>query len=171
MPTLSHVCVRCDGEDGFALMAIGEEGRVRAFRLQVFEGEFKYGTAFGGTKYDDVAKSLVSKGFSYSGKDMLTSGTRSFQLLTFSPNRDSFMMQQCGLVVCVCVCVCVCVRVRVRVRVRVLIQSWLSPGITGEQIGAYIFMGPVYYQKLKHQVMDKMHARAKYDYWIVICAS
>ena len=41
---------------------------------QVFEGEFKYGTAFGGTKYEDVAKSLVSKGFSYSGKDMLTSG-------------------------------------------------------------------------------------------------
>jgi DNA-directed RNA polymerase III subunit RPC2 len=40
---------------------------------------------------------------------------------------------------------------------------WPPTGITGEQIGAYIFMGPVYYQKLKHQVMDKMHARAKYE--------
>jgi RNA polymerase Rpb2, domain 6 len=25
----------------------------------------------------------------------------------------------------------------------------------------YIFSGPVFYQKLKHMVMDKMHARAK----------
>jgi hypothetical protein len=32
---------------------------------------------------------------------------------------------------------------------------------TGEPLEAYIFMGPVYYQKLKHMVLDKMHARAK----------
>ena len=40
-------------------------------------------------------------------------------------------------------------------------QDMLTSGITGEPIGAYSFMGPVYYQKLKHQVMDKMHARAR----------
>ena len=34
-------------------------------------------------------------------------------------------------------------------------------GITGEPLVAYIFMGPVYYQKLKHMVLDKMHARAR----------
>lgn len=37
----------------------------------------------------------------------------------------------------------------------------LTSGITGETLQAYIFMGPVYYQKLKHMVRDKMHARSK----------
>jgi DNA-directed RNA polymerase II subunit RPB2 len=33
-------------------------------------------------------------------------------------------------------------------------------GVTGERIEAMIFFGPTYYQKLKHMVKDKMHARA-----------
>lgn len=37
----------------------------------------------------------------------------------------------------------------------------LTSGVTGEPLSAFIFMGPVYYQKLKHMVMDKMHARAR----------
>eukprot|EP00511_Aplanochytrium_stocchinoi_P001666 CAMPEP_0204827474 /NCGR_PEP_ID=MMETSP1346-20131115/4931_1 /ASSEMBLY_ACC=CAM_ASM_000771 /TAXON_ID=215587 /ORGANISM="Aplanochytrium stocchinoi, Strain GSBS06" /LENGTH=301 /DNA_ID=CAMNT_0051955917 /DNA_START=45 /DNA_END=950 /DNA_ORIENTATION=- len=37
----------------------------------------------------------------------------------------------------------------------------LTSGINGETIQAYIFMGPVYYQKLKHMVLDKIHARAR----------
>jgi len=40
-------------------------------------------------------------------------------------------------------------------------KDMLTSGITGEQIPAYIYFGPIYYQKLKHMVMDKMHARAK----------
>ncbi|KAL6041665.1 DNA-directed RNA polymerase III subunit RPC2 [Balamuthia mandrillaris] len=39
-------------------------------------------------------------------------------------------------------------------------KDFLTSGITGEPLEAYIFFGPVYYQKLKHMVMDKMHARA-----------
>ena len=31
----------------------------------------------------------------------------------------------------------------------------------GEPLTAYIFFGPVYYQKLKHMVLDKLHAGAK----------
>ncbi|CAO2814458.1 unnamed protein product [Amaranthus hypochondriacus] len=38
-------------------------------------------------------------------------------------------------------------------------KDFLYSGITGEPLQAYIFMGPIYYQKLKHMVVDKMHAR------------
>ncbi|XP_047946994.1 DNA-directed RNA polymerase III subunit 2-like [Salvia hispanica] len=38
-------------------------------------------------------------------------------------------------------------------------KDFLYSGITGEPLQAYIFMGPIYYQKLKHMVIDKMHAR------------
>ncbi|XP_050737527.1 DNA-directed RNA polymerase III subunit RPC2-like [Eriocheir sinensis] len=37
----------------------------------------------------------------------------------------------------------------------------LYSGTTGEALTGYIFFGPVYYQKLKHMVMDKMHARSR----------
>lgn len=40
-------------------------------------------------------------------------------------------------------------------------KDLLYSGITGEPLQSYIFMGPVYYQKLKHMVLDKMHARAR----------
>ncbi|KAL5712792.1 DNA-directed RNA polymerase [Ranunculus cassubicifolius] len=38
-------------------------------------------------------------------------------------------------------------------------KDFIYSGITGSPIQAYIFMGPIYYQKLKHMVVDKMHAR------------
>lgn len=34
-------------------------------------------------------------------------------------------------------------------------------GITGEPLVAYIYSGPVFYQRLKHMVQDKIHARAR----------
>ena len=71
------------------------------------DGKLKYGTAFAGDRVDTVSEILLSAGYSYNGKDLLTSG------------------------------------------------------ITGETIEAYIYMGPVFYQKLKHMVLDKMHARAR----------
>ncbi|XP_076807936.1 DNA-directed RNA polymerase III subunit RPC2-like [Clavelina lepadiformis] len=40
-------------------------------------------------------------------------------------------------------------------------KDCLTSGITGESLEAYIYQGPVYYQKLKHMVLDKMHARAR----------
>ncbi|KAK2714943.1 hypothetical protein QYM36_009817, partial [Artemia franciscana] len=36
----------------------------------------------------------------------------------------------------------------------------LTCGLTGEPLTGYIYFGPVYYQKLKHMVQDKMHARS-----------
>ena len=40
-------------------------------------------------------------------------------------------------------------------------KDMLYNGLTGEPLEAYIFFGPVYYQKLKHMVVDKMHARSR----------
>jgi len=40
-------------------------------------------------------------------------------------------------------------------------KELLYSGTSGEPLLNYIFMGPIYYQKLKHMVMDKMHARAR----------
>ncbi|WZY78149.1 hypothetical protein YC2023_024533 [Brassica napus] len=38
-------------------------------------------------------------------------------------------------------------------------KELLYSGLSGEPLQTYVFMGPIYYQKLKHMVMDKMHAR------------
>lgn len=40
-------------------------------------------------------------------------------------------------------------------------KEYLTSGVTGEPLESYIFCGPIYYQKLKHMVVDKMHARAR----------
>jgi DNA-directed RNA polymerase III subunit RPC2 len=88
-------------------MTVGKMLELVAGKAGVLKGELQYGTAFGGARVEDVADELVSHGFSYAGKDSLTSG------------------------------------------------------ITGESLPSYVFMGPIYYQKLKHMVQDKMHARAK----------
>jgi DNA-directed RNA polymerase III subunit RPC2 len=40
-------------------------------------------------------------------------------------------------------------------------KDYLTDGITGEPLPAYVFMGPIYYQKLKHMVADKMHSRSR----------
>ncbi|KAL3822037.1 hypothetical protein ACHAXA_007830 [Cyclostephanos tholiformis] len=34
-------------------------------------------------------------------------------------------------------------------------------GVNGAPLDAYVFSGPVFYQKLKHMVLDKMHARSR----------
>ncbi|KAI8909987.1 hypothetical protein DFJ77DRAFT_433179 [Powellomyces hirtus] len=88
-------------------MTVGKMIELLAGKAGVLAGELQYGTAFGGSKVEDMSNILVNNGFSYSGKDYVTSG------------------------------------------------------ITGEPLQAYIFFGPVYYQKLKHMVLDKMHARSR----------
>jgi DNA-directed RNA polymerase III subunit RPC2 len=88
-------------------MTVGKMLELLAGKAGVLSGQLQYGTAFGGSRVEDMAAILTAHGFSYSGKDMLTSG------------------------------------------------------ITGEPLTAYVFFGPIYYQKLKHMVQDKMHSRAR----------
>ncbi|KAG1180263.1 hypothetical protein G6F70_000650 [Rhizopus microsporus] len=88
-------------------MTVGKMIELLAGKAGVLDGSLQYGTAFGGSKVEDMSRLLIKHGFNYSGKDYVTSG------------------------------------------------------ITGEPLSAYIFFGPIYYQKLKHMVMDKMHARAR----------
>ncbi len=40
-------------------------------------------------------------------------------------------------------------------------KDYLTSGISGEPLAAFVFFGPVYYQKLKHMVYQKMQARSK----------
>jgi len=39
-------------------------------------------------------------------------------------------------------------------------KDMLYSGLSGEPLKVYLFTGPVFYQKLKHMVADKMHARS-----------
>ncbi|CCO29560.1 DNA-directed RNA polymerase III subunit C2 [Rhizoctonia solani AG-1 IB] len=45
-----------------------------AGKAGVLSGSLQYGTAFGGSKVEDMSRILIDYGFSYAGKDMLTSG-------------------------------------------------------------------------------------------------
>ena len=40
-------------------------------------------------------------------------------------------------------------------------KDLLISGITGEPLPCFVFSGPIYYQRLKHMVQDKIHARAR----------
>lgn len=93
-------------------MTVGKMIELVAGKAGVFEGRQGYGTAFGeefgnADRVEVACQQLVKHGYSYIGKDLMTSG------------------------------------------------------ITGEPLQTYIFAGPVFYQKLKHMVMDKMHARSR----------
>ncbi|KAL6720160.1 DNA-directed RNA polymerase III complex subunit Rpc2 [Lecanora helva] len=88
-------------------MTVGKMLELVSGKAGVMSGDSQYGTAFGGSKVEDMGDILIKHGFSYGGKDFVTSG------------------------------------------------------ITGESLPAYVFFGPIYYQKLKHMVMDKMHSRAR----------
>ena len=88
-------------------MTVGKMLELVSGKSGVLSGNYEYGTAFGGSKLDDMSEVLMQHGFSYAGKDYLTSG------------------------------------------------------ISGEPLPAYVFTGPIYYQKLKHMVMDKMHSRSR----------
>jgi len=55
-------------------MTIGKMMELISGKAGVLNGDFKYGTAFAGDKVEEMGKVLVKHGYSYFGKDYLTSG-------------------------------------------------------------------------------------------------
>ena len=55
-------------------MTVGKMIELLAGKAGVLKGELQYGTAFGGSKVEDMSKILIEHGYSYSGKDYVTSG-------------------------------------------------------------------------------------------------
>lgn len=75
-------------------MTVGKMLELLSGKAGVLKGKFEYGTAFGGSKAEVMSQVLIDAGYSYAGKDYLTSG------------------------------------------------------ITGQPLESYVFMGPIYYQKV-----------------------
>ncbi|KAG2093034.1 hypothetical protein BD769DRAFT_1520741 [Suillus cothurnatus] len=55
-------------------MTVGKMIELLAGKAGVLSGKLQYGTAFGGSKVEDMSRILIEHGFNYAGKDMLTSG-------------------------------------------------------------------------------------------------
>ena len=55
-------------------MTVGKLIELIGGKAASLQGKFKYGTAFGGDRVQDMAEILVKNGFSYSGRDCLISG-------------------------------------------------------------------------------------------------
>ena len=53
---------------------VGKMIELLSGKAGVISGKLQYGTAFGGSKVHDMSQILIENGFSYGGKDMLTSG-------------------------------------------------------------------------------------------------
>lgn len=60
-------------------MTVGKMIELLAGKAGVMAGQLQYGTAFGGSKVEDMSKILIEKGFNYSGKDYLNSGKMSLK--------------------------------------------------------------------------------------------
>lgn len=88
-------------------MTVGKMIELISGKAAVINNGFADATCFKNNEVKETCDILVQNGYSYSGKDVFTSGT------------------------------------------------------TGEQFEAYIFYGPIFYQRLKHMVADKMHCRSR----------
>ena len=55
-------------------MTIGKMIELIGGKAGLLDGNFRYGTAFGGDKVSAISEVLISKGYNYAGKDYVTSG-------------------------------------------------------------------------------------------------
>jgi DNA-directed RNA polymerase III subunit RPC2 len=64
-------------------MTVGKMIELLSGKAGVMRGTFEYGTAFGGSKVEDMSRILIEHGFNYAGKDYLTSGVTGQPLESF----------------------------------------------------------------------------------------
>lgn len=111
---------------------------------------------------DKISEELVAAGYSYSGKDFLHSGIngalRSGLRSGAAPccrgregRAGAHAPSPPGRAVCLLTCAALPINLTPSALPSALLPA-PAPTTTGEALEAYIFMGPVYYQKLKHMV-------------------
>ena len=64
-------------------MTVGKMLELVSGKAGVLKGKFEYGTAFGGSKVEEMSQVLIDHGYNYSGKDYLTSGITGEPLESF----------------------------------------------------------------------------------------
>ena len=118
-------------------MTVGKLIEALVGKAGVFEGRQAYASAFGeefgsADTVQSAELALIRNGFNYTGKDVFYSGVNGAPL-DVSPHEFASTL---------------CPTFHLHFFDAIVCQ-------------AYIFSGPCFYQKLKHMVLDKMHARSR----------
>lgn len=146
-------------------MTVGKMLELLGAKAALLSGHFQYGGAFGepsglAATLEDLSAELVAHGYSYTGKDIMTSGiTGALYLLLLVPLKLVSSLQvhmSPSMAYAAC-----CASVSHPLLAFPGCLMFACCGCAGDPLEAHIFMGPIYYQKLKHMVVDKVHARAR----------
>ena len=139
-------------------MTVGKMIELVAGKAALQDGKLRFGTAFGGTPAEECGRVLIEKG--------------AFSCISVSVRCFPFLSFLCPPLVLYASLFSLSLSLSLSLYLSIYLSSYalgyhyggkelLYSGSSGEPLKAYIFMGPVYYQRLKHMVKDKMFARSR----------